>query len=426
MKLLVFLAAVIAASASMPEEPDKWQRYKSEMSQLDYVSPRKDCNEPYVHGMRFDCSITSSNDVPSSVHKLRPGDVAVIGAFGDSITAGNGALACTLLEVFIEYRGTSWSIGGDGTFDTALTLPNILRLYNPDLIGYSLGVGNVSSNTSYLNCAVPKSRSSAMPGQAEDLVKRIYADPTIDVANDWKVITLFIGGNDVCEFCKDRPNYTKEKYIERITKALDHLHDKLPRTLVNVVGLINVTQLTKQSEFICGLAHAIICSCIKNLDYNETLEVEQLTRDYQEVLRDLANSGRYDTTDDFTVVYQPFMENTQFPADENGDFDKSFMSPDCFHLSAKGHAFAAKELWNNMLQPVGHKSMEWDPFSKSLSCPTENMPYFATNKNSMIDETSTENPNRRTTPASNGKAALSPHNAIISLVAFLIISMFLH
>lgn len=68
---------------------------------------------------------------------------------------------------------------------------------------------------------------SAMPGQAEDLVKRIYADPTIDVANDWKVITLFIGGNDVCEFCKDRPNYTKEKYIERITKALDHLHDKV-------------------------------------------------------------------------------------------------------------------------------------------------------------------------------------------------------
>ncbi len=25
----------------------------------------------------------------------------------------------------------------------------------------------------------------------------------IDIENDWKVITLWIGGNDLCDFCND-------------------------------------------------------------------------------------------------------------------------------------------------------------------------------------------------------------------------------
>ena len=69
--------------------------------------------------------------------------------------------------------------------------------------------------------------SSDMFGQAENLVNRIYADQDIDVNNDWKVITLFIGGNDLCGYCKNRANYTKEKYIEGITQALDHFHEKV-------------------------------------------------------------------------------------------------------------------------------------------------------------------------------------------------------
>jgi len=49
-------------------------------------------------------------------------------------------------------KGISWSIGGDYNFDDALTLPNILRLYNPNLKGYStkqsliFGKGQNSSN----------------------------------------------------------------------------------------------------------------------------------------------------------------------------------------------------------------------------------------------------------------------------------------
>lgn len=50
--------------------------------------------------------------MPNSVHKLRPGDIDIIAAIGDSITAGTGASALTLFEIFIENRGLSFSIGG--------------------------------------------------------------------------------------------------------------------------------------------------------------------------------------------------------------------------------------------------------------------------------------------------------------------------
>ena len=43
--------------------------------------------------------------VPVSVHKLRPGDIDVIGAIGDSLTAANGAFATDIFQVITEARG---------------------------------------------------------------------------------------------------------------------------------------------------------------------------------------------------------------------------------------------------------------------------------------------------------------------------------
>ena len=86
----------------------------------------------------FFCNTTGmrSETVPTSVDRLRPGDIDIIGAIGDSLTAGNGAMATNILEVLIENKGLSWSIGGQGTWRQFLTLPNILKEYNPKLYGY--------------------------------------------------------------------------------------------------------------------------------------------------------------------------------------------------------------------------------------------------------------------------------------------------
>ena len=59
----------------------------------------------------FPCDVralTASPSNPTSVHKLRPTDIKVVGAIGDSLTAANGAKAVLLTSLLTEYRGVSW------------------------------------------------------------------------------------------------------------------------------------------------------------------------------------------------------------------------------------------------------------------------------------------------------------------------------
>jgi len=40
-----------------------------------------------------------------------------------------------------------------------------------------------------------------MEAQAVEAMNLMLEDPTIDYFNDWKLVTLFIGGNDLCQSC---------------------------------------------------------------------------------------------------------------------------------------------------------------------------------------------------------------------------------
>ena len=73
----------------------------------------------------------------TSVHALRPNDIRVMAAFGDSITAGNGLGAATAPGVAIENRGESWSVGGNQSIATILSIPNLIKQFNPDVTGWS-------------------------------------------------------------------------------------------------------------------------------------------------------------------------------------------------------------------------------------------------------------------------------------------------
>lgn len=55
------------------------------------------------------------------------GDIDVIAALGDSLTAASGASSVRVTDLVIENRGLSWSIGGQWSFKNASTLPNILK-----------------------------------------------------------------------------------------------------------------------------------------------------------------------------------------------------------------------------------------------------------------------------------------------------------
>ena len=65
----------------------------------------------YMPNAKFDCDVSGSEPA-RSVHKLRPSDVKVVAALGDSLTASLGAKATTVFGLLYEYREVSWSIGG--------------------------------------------------------------------------------------------------------------------------------------------------------------------------------------------------------------------------------------------------------------------------------------------------------------------------
>ena len=184
-----------------------------------------------VFEVEFPCDVSLINALPSAtnVHELRPTDVRVIGAIGDSMTAAlfakvSGVLG--LLPSFIdkhllEYRGVSWSIGGDSG---VTTLPNLIKRYNPSLSGYSVKTGKEGTSNAAYNFAVSGAVASDLLGQAQLLVNRIKSD---NLENEWKVITVFIGGNDLCAICEDEDlSVQQREYIKEIT-AVENYYNKL-------------------------------------------------------------------------------------------------------------------------------------------------------------------------------------------------------
>ncbi|KAK3597883.1 hypothetical protein CHS0354_029465 [Potamilus streckersoni] len=323
----------------------------------------------------------------TSVHSLTPYDVKVVGAMGDSITAGTGITAVTVLGLLREDRGLSWSIGGIGGIDDHETVPNALKFYNPSLAGFSTGSGSASSKYAHLNVAVAGETSSDISRQAQELINRMKKEPGVDFENDWKVITVFIGGNDLCDYCKDKETYSAENYVSNIQKGLDILHAQVPRAFVNLVEVLNIAVVRQLNQnLLCDGLHLFLCGCAAyplSKEAEEELAAEVIR--YREETEKLIATGRYDTRDDFTVVLQPFLKDTSVPMkdgcpDDYSCPDLSYFAPDCFHFSEKGHQAAAGALWNNMVEPVSKKRTSWTP-GELVECPSATSPYFATNKN---------------------------------------------
>ncbi|MCJ8736485.1 hypothetical protein PDJAM_G00013010 [Pangasius djambal] len=347
----------------------------------------------------FTCTVTSpSPSVPTSVHFLRPADVNVVAALGDSITAGNGVGASqnNLLGVLTEYRGLSWSIGGNGDLSTVTTLANILRKFNPSLTGFSTGTGKATTTQAFLNQAVAGAKSKDLPSQAQALITRMKSDSRIDFQNHWKVITLFIGGNDLCDYCTNPNDYSADNFVKNIRDALDILHQEVPRVLVNLVEIFNIDplrQLHQDSSLGCPtwLVESI-CPCVLNPaeGSSELQALKDMNKAYQTKTRNLVASGRYNTRSNFNVALQPFFRNVFFPVLSNGSPDRSFFAADCFHFSQKSHTLIARALWNNMLEPTSSKTTSINlSAGVTMKCPSTSNPYFSTSGQSLLEYVAT-------------------------------------
>ncbi|XP_042552573.1 phospholipase B1, membrane-associated [Dipodomys spectabilis] len=365
--------------------------YKNSNYQSRFLQPHG--QSEVREGTEIRCPDKDPSDmIPTSVHRLKPADIKVIGALGDSLTAGNGAgsRVGAILDVLTQYRGLSWSCGGDQNISTVTTLANILREFNPSLKGFSVGTGKETTSGAFLNQAVAGAKSEDLAVQARRLVDLMKNDTRIHFQEDWKIITLFIGGNDLCDSCTDPVHHSPQNFTANIRKALDILHAEVPRAFVNLVKaleIINLRELYLENKVSCPrLILRSLCPCVLKFDDNSTelASLVEINRKYQEGTHELIESGRYDTRDDFTVVVQPFFEKVEMPKTSEGLPDSSFFAPDCFHFSSKAHARAASALWKNMLQPVGQKTTRHNFEDKvNVMCPNQVWPYLSTYKNNM-------------------------------------------
>ncbi|KAI5611274.1 phospholipase B1, membrane-associated [Silurus asotus] len=169
---------------------------------------------------------------------------------------------------------------------------------------------------------------------------------------------------------------------------------------------------TKRANF--DEENADVCPCLMTPADNssELMALKLINQEYQTELERLISGQRYDGHEDFTVVLQPYLQNTTIPSDKDGNPDLSYFTLDCFHFSERAQAEMAISLWNNMLEPVGNKQT-FNNFTydrTKLKCPTETLrPFIYTKMNSHPDyfTTSTSTP-VSSTPVSSTAVSSTP------------------
>ncbi|XP_070504214.1 phospholipase B1, membrane-associated-like [Chironomus tepperi] len=346
--------------------------------------------EKFTKNAKFPCDVKlgKSRESPKSVHKLRPGDISVIGALGDSLTCSTGAMAERIAELSMENRGLSWSIGGQWNWRNATTLPNILKEFNPSLVGYSLDDSFPFHKASQFNLAEIGAVSTDMPFMARALVKRIKNDKRVNFKYDWKIVTITIGGNDICSFLclMENPERLPEMHRIALTKTLRYLKSNLPRVFVNIVSVPHVETVIniRGKPQSCSFIHHGECACwvgsLSNITKESRERWKKIQRQFISVEEEVAKLDEFRRLDEFAVMYQPFTKNISIIVD--GKRDLSLLSFDCFHLSQKGHAWAGTTLWNNMLEPDNKKTLNWASPQRKFNCPSREHPYIKTYDNS--------------------------------------------
>lgn len=325
------------------------------------------------------CPPLPPRNTSTSILDLRPSDISIMLAMGDSITSAFG-----IMGSWNESRGRSFSIGGD---QGAVTLPNLFRYFRENIAGFS--IGDADAEVCYGGGCLPlhynpavDSNNAAKSGslafdmvstQVNYLIRQVNKQPDMNVVQDWKVLTIMIGANDLCASCTFNLTYlTPDEYESNLMGTLERVRTSLPRTFVNLVGGFNISQAYDLSLKTPRCKNAtrqlyVQCDCLFDPAAGDVRELidARMTQFNQRAMK-VATYYSRKAFDNFAVVFQPFATNTHI-----SDLPSSFIARlDCFHPSKPGQEAMAVALWNSMLTPAANKKKSLD-MSDTPICPTE-------------------------------------------------------
>jgi phospholipase B1 len=95
---------------------------------------------------------------------------------------------------------------------------------------YQLTVLITSPSVDHLNAAQTGATTAGLPDQVDYVLK--YIGPRTRLINEWKMINLYIGYNDISSFCL--PGMSPEKYGNEIYNNLKRLIDNTDNAFINV------------------------------------------------------------------------------------------------------------------------------------------------------------------------------------------------
>jgi phospholipase B1 len=311
---------------------------------------------------------------PKDIHDLQPNDINVVMAIGDSITAAFGVMG---REGWLdEFRGQSAPIGGD---PDAITAAAFLRWFNPNVQGLAVGYHFLETpgdawypDIDVLDGAQSGATAEQLIPQVRYIASQAVQNPQIDYLNDWKVLSMLVGANDVCGLCSDDPrpsvHHAGKQYEKHIKRVFQEIYDTIPRVFVNVVPMFNMSHLynlTKNSSYCSDLHWAFLeCDCLYSEDPADRVYLDEVLAQYREVTFKAVDDwyAEKGNLTDFALVIQPFSVGLILP-------DITYLSDlDCFHPSLLAHQKVAIAGWNNMITPAAKKKRYFEP-SDPILCP---------------------------------------------------------
>jgi len=334
------------------------------------------------NGYALDCPLVPVH-TPANVTDLHPNNIKVVMALGDSITAAFGVHGAS--GGLVEARGQSWSIGMD---PGAITAANFIKYFNPNVTGGSVGshltelcYGPLCPPFQYkpkedlLNSAQSGAMiSDLVTHEVDYLVRQVKDHKGINIKQDWKLLTILIGANDLCAACTFAEHFLDpDEFEKHLTNTLNNVRKELPRTLVQIAEMFNLSQVYDLSlkSSVCKDIHRAVfieCDCVFAPGASKTRqEIDEYAQLYNERSRKVAAYFQSLNDPQFTVVTQPFGRDTSlatFPID-------ALSTLDCFHPSLSTHQAMAINLWNNMLTPSSKKLTKID-LNATPMCPTAN------------------------------------------------------
>lgn len=208
-----------------------------------------------------------------------------------------------------------------------MTIPNILKEFNPNLYGYSVQDALSYKRESKFNVAEPGAMTVDVFHQAKNLLLRMRGDPNVDFKHHWKVIlnflseefpgnilwfndfqliTLLVGGNDFClDICyyEDQDRLVDKAEHDLMT-TLRYLRDNFPRTMVNVAippDVVSLLLTMRGKPMECVMTHYFECPCVFSLNHQMTIRRTMHTiRKWMKRVEEVAN--RQEFQDRYVII----------------------------------------------------------------------------------------------------------------------------